>query len=74
MRIVCAMKAVISLNVSRYVGYLRPYATSHDDLDADEALWEETRNVARAVAQAVADLRAGRIVIPDADLKEPRAK
>lgn len=60
--------------LSRYIGYLRPYATSHDDLDQDQALWEETRNVARAVAQGVADLRAGRIAVPDADLKEPRAK
>jgi hypothetical protein len=35
-------------NLSRYIGYLRPYATSHDDLDQDQVLWEETRNVARA--------------------------
>lgn len=60
--------------LGRYVGYLKPYATSHDDLDADSALWEECRNVARAVAHAVADLRAGHLSQPDAGLTEPRPK
>jgi multimeric flavodoxin WrbA len=60
--------------LGRYVGYLKPYATSHDELDADHALWEEVRNVARAVARMVADLRAGGIPQPDAHLKEPRPK
>jgi multimeric flavodoxin WrbA len=61
-------------NLGRYIGYLKPYATSHDELDADTALWEETRNVARAVSRAVADLRAGRIARPDSQLQEPRPK
>jgi multimeric flavodoxin WrbA len=61
-------------NLGRYIGYLKPYATSHDELDADTALWEEARNVARAVSRAVADLRAGRIARPDSQLQEPRPK
>jgi len=60
--------------LERYIGYYEPYATSHDTLDADQALWEEVRNVARAVAAAVAELRAGRLVRPDMRLKAPRAK
>ena len=60
--------------LDRYIGYYEPYATSHDALDADKAVQEEARNVARAVATAVADLRAGRLSVPDAKLKRPRPK
>ncbi len=60
--------------LERYIGYYEPYATSHDALDRDPALFEEVANVARAVAQAVAELRAGRLSIPDAVLKNPRPK
>jgi multimeric flavodoxin WrbA len=60
--------------LDRYIGYFEPYATSHEALDKDEAVFEETRNVARAVANAVAALREGRLVVPDADLKAPRQK
>jgi multimeric flavodoxin WrbA len=60
--------------LDRYIGYYEPYATSHDALDADHALWEEVRNVARAVALAIADLRAGRLSRPDAKIKGPRPK
>ena len=34
-----------------YIGYMEPYATSHDALDKDEAFKEEVRNVARALGQ-----------------------
>ena len=37
--------------LDRYIGYYEPYATSHEALDADEAVQEETRNVARAVVR-----------------------
>ena len=60
--------------LDRYIGYYQPYATSHDELDRDKAVQEEVRNVARAVAKAVAQVRAGRFVRPDKDLKRPRAK
>jgi multimeric flavodoxin WrbA len=60
--------------LDRYVGYYQPYATSHDTLDADEAVQEEVRNAARAVVRAVADLRAGRLSTPDHGLKGPRPK
>ncbi len=60
--------------LDRYIGYYEPYATSHDALDKDEAIQEETRNVARAVAKRVRTLRAGGAEPPDADLKPPRQK
>jgi multimeric flavodoxin WrbA len=60
--------------LDRYIGYYQPYATSHEALDADTAVQEEVRNVARAVAAAVADLRAGKLSKPDAGLERPRPK
>ncbi len=57
----------------RYIGYYEPYATSHEALDKDEALFEETRNAARALITAMSDLRKG-IRPPDRSLKDPRPK
>ena len=47
--------------LDRFIGYYEPYATSHDALDRDEAVQEETRNVARAVARVTTALRAGEL-------------
>ena len=60
--------------LDRYVGYYEPYATSHDTLDADEAMQGEVRNVARAVTNAVQLLRASKLSQPDKQLKRPRPK
>ena len=60
--------------IDRYIGYYEPYATSHDALDRDQALWEEVRNVARAVTIAVADARAGKLSDPASKLADPRPK
>ena len=60
--------------LDRYIGYYEPYATSHDSLDADRAVWAEVRNVARAVARAVTDLRAGRLAQPEMAFEDPRPK
>src|SRR6185312_3461496 len=60
--------------VDRFIGYFEPYATSHEALDKDEAMVEEARNVARAVSNAIAAMRAGQLIQPDADLKPPRQK
>jgi multimeric flavodoxin WrbA len=60
--------------LDRFIGYYRPYATSHEELDRDTAVQEEVRNVARAVANAVAQLRAGKLSRPDDGLERPRAK
>jgi len=60
--------------IDRYIGYYGPYATSHEALDRDEAMQEEVRNVARAIAVAVGELRAGRLSRPGRDLRQPRPK
>jgi multimeric flavodoxin WrbA len=60
--------------LDRYVGYYEPYATSHEALDRDEAVQEEARNVARAVAKAVVELRSGRLQAAQPHLSRPRQK
>jgi multimeric flavodoxin WrbA len=60
--------------LDRYVGYYEPYASSHRSLDADEAVQEEVRNVARAVAVAVGLSRAGKLARPGRKLVSPRSK
>ena len=60
--------------LDRFIGYYQPYSTSHETLDADTAMQEEVRNVARAVAEAVAQVRAGTLSSPDTGLAPPRPK
>jgi hypothetical protein len=51
--------------IDRYIGYYGPYATSHDALDADTAVQGEVRAAARALVEAVALSRAGRLPRPE---------
>jgi multimeric flavodoxin WrbA len=60
--------------VDRYIGYWKPYALSHAELDADEAVQEEVRNAARTLVEAVTVKRAGKLVSAGAELSEPRQK
>jgi len=60
--------------LDRYLGYYEPYFDSHAALDRDLALQEEVRNVARCVVRAVGELRAGRLVRTDRDVRNPRPK
>jgi len=60
--------------VDRYVGYLEPYATSHDALDGDPDFQEDVRNAARSLVQAAKDRRSGALQAPDRDLRDPRPK
>lgn len=60
--------------LDRYIGYWKPYATSHDELDADEAIQEEVRNAARALAEGVRATRQGRMITAGNELKAPRQK
>ncbi len=66
--------AGVQARLDRYIGYFEPYATSHETLDKDQAVQEETRNVARAVPKAVAELRAGRLQAVQPVLSRPRPK
>ncbi len=60
--------------LDRYLGYYESYAESHEVFDRDSDFQEEVRNVARAVAKAVTELRAGRLSQPDRNLTRPRPK
>jgi multimeric flavodoxin WrbA len=60
--------------LDRYIGYYRPYESSHEELDRDQDVQEEVRNVARAVTEAVRLLRSGHLPQPDTPLRAPRPK
>jgi multimeric flavodoxin WrbA len=60
--------------LDRYIGYWKPYATSHDELDQNEAIQEEVRNAARTLAEAVIAKRNGLLAVAGRSLKDPRAK
>ncbi len=60
--------------LDRFIGYYKPYATSHDELDKDEAVQQETRNVARAVAGVTAASRKGELSAELVALPRPRPK
>jgi multimeric flavodoxin WrbA len=60
--------------LDRYIGYWKPYATSHDDLDADIAIQEEVRNAARTLLEGVRRKLAGTFVTAGEHLRPPRQK
>ncbi len=66
--------AGVQARLDRYIGYYEPYASSHEALDRDTALQEEARNVGRAVAKAVVELRSGRLTAVQPKQSRPRAK
>ena len=57
-----------------YIGYMKPYATSHEALDQDTDFQEEVANVARTLGNAVKLSLAGNFENPGACLKEPNPK
>jgi multimeric flavodoxin WrbA len=57
-----------------YIGYMEPYATSHQALDEDCEFQEETINVARALGNAVKLARAGKFENPAEGLVDPDPK
>ena len=66
--------AWVQLERDGYVGYMEPYATSHQALDRDKAMQQETTNAARALGNAVRLSRAGRLENPAAELEDPVRK
>jgi multimeric flavodoxin WrbA len=60
--------------LARMIGYMEPYATSHDALDRDTAVQEGVRNAARSLIEAVKLMRSGAMRQPDAALDVPRKK
>lgn len=60
--------------LDRYIGYWKPYATNHEELDADPAIQEEVRNAARTLVEAVREKLAGKMIAAGEGLEEPRKK
>ena len=60
--------------LDRYIGYWKPYATSHAELDADTALQEEVRNAARTLLEGVEAKLAGKLATAGEELRPPRQK
>src|SRR5947209_1536030 len=68
------VQASRTAEVDGYLGYMEPYATSHQALDKDETFQEETRNAARALGNAVKLSCAGKYQRPDENLHDPKPK
>lgn len=58
----------------RYIGYWKPYATSHDALDADLEMQGEVRQAAMTLAEGVTAKHEGRWTSAGAGLTPPRNK
>lgn len=74
MRFMHMESAGTEAELDRYIGYWKPYATSHDELDGDTAVQEEVRNAARTLCEALSAQRAGRLHQSGQSLMEPRPK
>jgi multimeric flavodoxin WrbA len=60
--------------LDRYIGYWKPYATSHQELDADQDVQEEVRNAARTLLRAVQEQRKGKLIDAGEGLDQVRQK
>jgi multimeric flavodoxin WrbA len=67
------VQAGAAASVDTLIGYYRPYATSHDDLDAAADVFAQVENAAQSLAGTVSALRSGWRP-PGADLRNPRQK
>jgi len=74
MRFMKMMPAGPRAELDRYIGYWKPYATNHEELDRDLEIVDEVRNAVRSLADGVVSQRAGRLHIPGAHLPEARSK
>ena len=60
--------------VESYIGYYKPYATSHQELDKDKDLQLEVKNAALSLVEQVRLIRSGKFKKPDKNLLEPKQK
>jgi multimeric flavodoxin WrbA len=74
MRFMHMESAGATAELDRYIGYWKPYATSHDELDQDKAVQAEVRNAARTLGEALALQRNGQMKQAGQSLEEPRPK
>ncbi len=68
------VQASRTAEVDGYIGYMEPYASSHQALDEDEEFQEQTRNAARALGNAILLSHEGKYERPDDDLEDPNPK
>ena len=66
--------AGVNAELDRYIGYWKPYATGHDELDADVAIQTEVRNAALTLAEAAHANHSGKLLHAGRDLEPPRQK
>jgi multimeric flavodoxin WrbA len=66
--------AGVNAELDRYIGYWKPYATSHQELDADLAMQGEVRNAALTLAQAAHANHAGTLLQAGRELRPLRQK
>lgn len=60
--------------VDTWIGWYKPYATSHQDLDAAPHIFTRVQNATHSLLAMVGQLRTGRYAPPDAGLREPMQK
>jgi multimeric flavodoxin WrbA len=66
--------AGVNAELDRYIGYWKPYATSHEELDHDLAMQAEVRNAAKTLIEAAKARHQGRLLMAGKDLRPPRQK
>jgi multimeric flavodoxin WrbA len=74
LRSMALLPAGSAAELDRYIGYWKPYATSHEELDQDQAIQDEVRNAARTLLEAVGAKRSGAYATAGEGLPEPRQK
>jgi len=57
-----------------WIGYYRPYATSHEDLDKDPNTFASVKNAALSLVEMVRQIRSGQYRAPDEGLEPPAEK
>jgi multimeric flavodoxin WrbA len=57
-----------------WIGWYKPYATSHEDLDEDKELFVQLEQAATSLARMVALIRTGNYHAPNEGLHSPREK
>jgi multimeric flavodoxin WrbA len=63
-----------SSTLDTWIGWYEPYATSHEDLDADPDLFTQVQQAALSLANMVQQIRSGQYKAPNAGLHSPKEK
>ncbi|MFY9513144.1 MAG: flavodoxin family protein [Rubrivivax sp.] len=74
LRFMDLVPAGVNAELDRYIGYWKPYATNHEELDADLAMQGEVRNAAKTLIEASKANHQGKLLQAGRDLKPPRQK